>query len=182
MLCEPIRKVGVINCYKDSRNIATLVRAVRMLGCAPVVFDVSDPYWVHVARASPIQHWIASGSEWNVVELGAPKLPPSLLLDPQKHWFFVCYSMQSVLHQLGARIHKLPLYKKEAEAIDSRLYWRNHGWAFDSAGVQGLRLTDPMYAKDGSLMRCLLGNAILTQYHPERTLEGLEEMRLFLRY
>jgi len=181
LLAEPIRKVGVINCYKTPSNISILTRAIRLLGASPIVFQVADPTWVSVAQSSAIRHWIVSGSEWNVKDNGAPRIPPDLMLDREKRWIFVCYGMQSVLCSLGAEIYKLPEYKRAAETVEGRLYWRNHGWGFDRSGVRNLRIAAPVFASDGILMRCYIGNAVLMQYHPERTLEGLEELRDFVR-
>lgn len=180
-LAEPICKVGVISCYKNPSLISNLTRALRLLGASPIVFRAANSNWEYVARNSKIRHWIVSGSEWNVKDAGAPRIPPDLVLDPSKRWFFVCYSMQSILHQLGGRIQRLPEYKKGVETIDGRMYWRNHGWGFDKDGVDNLRLDTPVFAPDGFLMRCSLGNAVLTQYHPERTLEGIEELNWFLK-
>ena len=183
MFSTPLRRVGVLDCFKDRRNLTTLLRAIRIVGGAPVVIRVTEDNWLSRIRNSPIRHWVVSGSEWNVTEHGAPRIFPSLLLHEHQRFLFICYGMQSLVFQMGGRISKLPEKVQRVDEVQGEgngLFWRNHEWGFKEDGmIRGI--VEPLYSSDGYFMRGFVGNAMLTQYHPERTLEGLEQMEAFLR-
>jgi len=162
------------------------VRAIRLLGYVPLVLDCDDAKWKQKAYQSPIRHWICTGSEWNVIDLDAPRLPQFLLDNVRQRWFLICYSMQTFgYYSLRLNIGRLPeraFYLEMAQ--NGTHYWRNHEYAFrkqDNNLFSRTDLKNIALFSDDVISRAEYKNAIMTQYHPERTLEGLEEILLFLQ-
>ena len=179
--------VGVINFYKNKDNAKHVIRAIRILGYVPLVLHCEDPDWTTKAFQSPIRHWIATGSEWNVIDLGAPRMPRFLLDNERQRWFLICYSMQTfAYHSMRMNISKL---KERAFYLEvdrnGAHYWRNHEYAFKKLDNSLFSRHDlkniSVSPTDSTIQRAEYKNSILTQYHPERTLEGLEEILMFLQ-
>jgi GMP synthase-like glutamine amidotransferase len=186
-LSHPTNYVGIVNFYKNKDNAKHVIRAVRLLGYVPVVLHCEDVHWIAKAFQSPIRHWIGTGSEWNVIDIGAPRIPQFLLDNPRQRWFLICYSMQSfTYYSMRMNISRLPEKAFYLElGRNGEHYWRNHEFAFKKEDNNLFSRTDLKQIlisnTDATIQRAMYKNSILTQYHPERTLEGIEEILTFLQ-
>ena len=127
-------------------------------------------------KKSSIRYWICSGSATTVNEPGSPQIPIELLSMKGKKFMMICYSMESILFQLGVKIHKRNVYKKELFRLaipddygvkNPMVARRNHWWYFSPRSVPGL-----IAEYDGEAMIAKYKNAILVQFHPEKTPDG----------
>ena len=132
-------------------------------------------------RGSTIRKWIFSGSPADVHNLHSPQLSLDIFAIPNKEYLLICYSMESVLYQLGYPVVKRGKNKKEEFVLTfpytlrglpnpAKLY-RNHQYytPFDSIQDQDMR---KIVAYEGETMILTYKNAILTQFHPEKTDHG----------
>jgi len=171
--------------YHDSDQLKPLLAAVRKLGYRVHLGTIDE-----VAK-SPIQTWIFSGADRDVTEQDAIKVPLELLT-LKKRYLMICYSMESVLYQMG-----YPIYRRTNEkgyfSMDMRTVsmdmrtasmdmqksrftgYRNHKYFFRSSDVPTL------VAHNGELMMTVIGPALLVQFHPEHSYDGRRLLSQFLK-
>jgi hypothetical protein len=158
------------------------------MGHAPFVLDavpLSSSELLRAIDRSPIRHWIFSGSRYHIHHDGVPVVPMELL-KTEKRFLMICYSMESVLVQLGFPIRERYINRKETfnlsipkeyqthplfKGIPSSMRgWRDHRYYFPRDV-----LTPPVYllsSYNGEAMIATYKNAVLIQYHPEKTKDG----------
>lgn len=159
--------IGIVNMYRDSDKLKPLLAAVRELGYRVHLGTIDE-----VAQ-SPIKTWILSGADRDVTEQGAIQVPLELLT-LKKRYLMICYSMESVLFQMG-----YPIYRRANENGYFRMGrftgYRNHKYFFRSSDVPTL------VAHNGELMMTVVGPALLVQFHPEHSYDGRRLLSQFLK-
>jgi GMP synthase-like glutamine amidotransferase len=166
--------IGIVNMYRNSDKLKPLLTAVRGLG-----------YRVHLGTIcevaeSPIKTWIFSGADHDVTEQDAIQVPLELLR-LKKRYLMICYSMESVLYQMG-----YPIYRRANEkgyfSMDMRTAskgrftgYRNHHYYFRSSDVPSLA------SYNGELMMTAVGPALLVQFHPEQSYDGRRLLARWLK-
>ena len=136
-------------------------------------------------KDSTISHWICSGSATTVVESNSPQIPLDVLKLRGKRFMMICYSMESILYQLGIKVHKRNTCKKEVFRLSipegygvqsPMVARRNHCWYFPYSTVPGL-----IAQYNGEAMIASYKNALLVQFHPEKTPDGKKFISHWLR-
>lgn len=176
--------------YETAAELDELTRTISSLGATPYV--VQGQHETDVLRAvrteKDIRHWIFSGSERIVTSPSAPQVPLALFEFVDKTFLFICYSMESVLVQLGFPITKRHVNKRGTLRLSVQhpyrvhplfsgieqpmLVRRNHRFYFPTGVAVPVVPAVPAASYDGELMLALYKNAVLTQYHPERSEDG----------
>ena len=189
-------KIGIINMHKNRIDINALVDAIKELGAIPYIINgttLSEQELSNTIQRSPIRHWIFSGSRYHIHQEGVPTVPLELL-KTEKRFLMICYSMESVLVQLGFPIRERYINRKETfnlsvpkeyqthplfKGIPSSMRgWRDHRFYFPRDV-----LTPPVYllsSYNGEAMIATYRNAVLIQYHPEKTKEGRQLLENWL--
>ena len=188
-------EVGVVSMYCDQNNYEHyIVDALSSIGYKSHIIYYDNPENVYNSIVnSNIKKWIFSGSAHTVIYPNSPIVPMKIFNIPDKQFLLICYSMESVFHQLKVgEIKKRYENKKEKFRlkIDMKVVkelhleylftglkntlnlYRNHHWYFTS--IFGKLDNIIEFAKyRGESMMAVYKNAILVQYHPERTKEGI---------
>ena len=177
--------IGVVNMYGHQKNFHYLVDTLSNLGYKPHILDGLDKGVYNYISNSPIHLWIFSGGDHTVIEKESPQVSLKLLQLKDKRFMFICYSMESILHQMGYLIKKRTTHKKEyfnqtiASQVKSDLFrdirfpmkfWRNHYWYFSSKDI--VKPVDLLTSYNGEAMIATYKNAVLVQFHPERSADG----------
>jgi GMP synthase-like glutamine amidotransferase len=174
--------------HKDRVDITSLLEAVRSMGCSPFILDavhLSSMELLKAIQRSPIRHWIFSGSRYHIHHEGVPIVPMELF-KTDKQFLMICYSMESVLVQLGFPIQERYINRKGPfnltvpkenqghplfKGIPSPMHvWRLHQFYFPRDV-----LTPPVHllaSYNGEAMVATYKNAVLVQHHPEKTKDG----------
>jgi len=176
--------VGIVNMYSTLYGCRYLINAIHSLGYRTHVLDgvrTSQKDIAHLIQHSSITHWIFSGSPTPVLEPDAPQVPLSVLGLKEKQIMAICYSMESVTVQLGyplkdygsvqTEVFHLPILKEHHlfDGIkDPMVMRRNHQWYVSSAAVRKQLLAS---YKDQAMI-VLTKNAVLIQFHPEKSVDG----------
>ena len=96
-------KVGIFNYMK--RSGIQLEKSIKELGFDIVMYDYTENHY-EIMQKSNIKHWIFTGSPMDVNADRAPQIDIRILNMKNKKVFLICYSMESVLGQLGCRLVK----------------------------------------------------------------------------
>jgi len=186
--------IGIVDMRRDRDFVHRIVAATKALGYKPLIINgITTPpdKLLERIKASPIRHWIFSGSQLHVTHPDNPQLPLELLtLD--KKLMLICYSMESVLLQLGFPVkerhvhHKGPfnLYPTVThplfEGIQTPMkVWRDHTWYIPKAAIRPpIKL---LAAYNGETMIATYKNATLVQHHPEHTADGRKFLNNWLK-
>ena len=99
-----------------------------------------------------------------------------------KHLFMICYSMESALYNLGYKLQKKPRTNRRLFDIVSldgtRLrVWKSHDTYVPISINPRLK---PSSRYNDEIMTLKYKNAVMTQWHPERTTDGIMFMRDWL--
>ena len=186
-------RIGIVNMHKDPIKIQRIERAITGLGASSYILSgtmLSTKELSYKIRSSSIRHWIFSGSPYHITHEDSHHIPMDLL-HSDKQFLMICYSMESVLIQLGIPIRERYIHRKEPfqitvprEQIRHPLFkgipnpmkvWRDHRWYFPNAVLRS-----PVHllaSYNGEAMIATYKNMTLVQHHPERTVDG----RLFLK-
>lgn len=195
-------EVGVVDMYPSSVGCWYLIQAVIELGYVPVVLHMNDiirdkQSLSRLIGMSGIKYWIFSGSPLAVHNKSSLQIPLKVFGLKGKEFLLICYSMESVLKQLGFDVVRRLENKKEyfnlrvqkTKAIiydkeylfkgiqDPIRAWRNHHYytpALRDSNVVELA------SYRGELMIAFYNNLLFTQFHPERSYEGRKLMRNWL--
>jgi GMP synthase-like glutamine amidotransferase len=140
-----------------------------------------------------------------VTDTWSPKIPLEIFNIEDKEFMMICYSLQSIVYQLDYPITYRRNNKKEIFNLSvSRMMiehlnkeylfenitmpmkvWRNH-YAFLSQFHLNIKKDEcnliDLVNYEGECMILFYKNAILLQYHPEKTNDGLELMWNWLKY
>ena len=188
-------RVGVVNMYPAENGADFILRALDKLHHSSFLLkgdEFSEDELFARIKKSPIKNWIFSGSTLHIHH-GGPQVPLGILgLD--KRFLLICYSMES----LSTRICKCAHHLKERYTHKNELfhlkrpseYWlfegikedmvlrRNHHWYIPT----GLLPVHEIASYRGELMIAGYKNCLLTQFHPEKTADGLKMMENWLGF
>lgn len=173
--------VGILNMY-SGKLLPSLPRALDSIGCTYTVVEFDENHYETIRR-SRLTRWILTGSGYNVMNKTSPQLDIRLLKMRDKRFMMVCYSMESILLQLGCHLITRRNNAKEYFHLDigenTIKAFRNHYTYIvpDSIHQRGMRL---LATYKGEAMNVEYKNALMTQWHPERTADGIEFMREWL--
>jgi GMP synthase-like glutamine amidotransferase len=192
-------RIGIVNMNKDRIEITSLLETVRSMGHVPFVLDaipLSSTELFTTIERSPIRYWIFTGSRYHITHSGAPVVPLELFKTEKttKRFLMICYSMESVLVQLGFPIQERYINRKEPfnltvpkENQSHSLFkdipnpmrvWRYHKWYFPRTV-----LASPVHllaSYNGEAMIVTYKNAVLVQHHPEKTKDGRQFLENWL--
>lgn len=190
-------RIGIVDMYGTPHGLRYIVGAVVSLGCEPFLLNGTrkSAELVESIQRSDIRHWICSGSPTRVTDPDSPQIPMELLGLNDKRFLMICYSMESVLVQLGVPIRKRRENRKESfhlsiprffaahplfEGVrDPMILRRNHHWYFETDAIEPPVMLVASYR--GEAMIVLYKNAVLAQHHPERTVDGRRFLWNWLR-
>jgi len=191
--------IGIVNMYHDSDKLKPLLAAVRKLGYRVHLGTIDE-----VAK-SPIQTWIFSGADRDVTEQDAIQVPLELLT-LKKRYLMICYSMESVLYQMG-----YPIYRRANEkgyfsmdmrtvsmdmrtaSMDMRtvsMDMRTASMDMQKSRFTGYRNHQYFFRSSDvpnlasynrELMMTAVGPALLVQFHPEHSYDGRRLLSQFLK-
>ena len=189
-------RIGIVDMYGSTSELDSVVNALARLGHSAYVInhkgETSDTL-LHQIRRSPIRRWILTGSDYHLHDEGAPKVPLGIL-DLTKHFLLICYSMESLIAQVSqAQIKERYIHRKEIfhmpnpmqratpglfDGIKQQMVLRrNHLWYFPTGTIAPLT---EIGAFRGEIMIAMYKNCLLTQFHPEKTLDGVKMIKNWL--
>lgn len=180
-------RVGVVNMYPSENGANFILRALDKLQYSSFLLkadEFSEEELFARIKKSPIKNWIFSGSTLHIHHDG-PQVPLQILHLP-KRFLLICYSMESLLtrickcsHLLKERyIHKNEIFhlKRPSDLWlfdtikDDMVLRRNHHWYIPAGVLPVLEIA----SYRGELMIAEYKNCLLTQFHPEKTPDGLK--------
>ena len=169
--------------YSTLYGCRYLIHAIQSLGYRTHVLDGvrSSPEDIHrTIKQSAVTHWIFSGSPTSVLASDAPQVPLSVLRMKDKRIMCLCYSMESVLVQLGyslkdygskqtdvfslSKLIEHPLFI----GIKDPMVMRRHHRQYISSSAP----LDLLSSYKGQAMIVLLKQTVLIQFHPEKSVDG----------
>jgi len=173
-------RIGIFNYMK--RELPTIEKVIRDLGFDVEMHDYEENHY-EIMKKSSIKHWIFTGSPMDVNKDDAPQLDTRIIRMEGKRVFLICYSMESILEQLGCKLIKRERNRKRVFFMDIMYKnylttglsspiraWRNHETYIP---VNSLKPHIKLQMQfDGEVMTCLYKNAIMTQWHPEHSDDG----------
>ena len=154
-------------------------KAVQTLGHTYTIVHIQDPDLVKKIKSSSISKWIFTGTglATSVLKPLAPQVPLEILSMKNKEFFCICYSMESVLYQLGYSL-KERAPKKEMFSLGPLRLYRNHRFYFPCNVLQKGFSHVECYHGEG--MTVLYKNTVMTQWHPERTADGRQCLKAWI--
>jgi GMP synthase-like glutamine amidotransferase len=177
-------KVGVVNFMKSGHPIFLYdaLGGNDALGGGNVVVVSHKSDWVSAIKSSRIKHWFLTGSAYDVLRADAPQISLAILEMTNKRFFLICYSMESVLIQLGCHLIKRRTNIREHFSLlmggRHLSAWRNHyTYVVPDSLKSGMRC---LATHDGETMTVEYKNAVMTQWHPEKTEDGVRFLREWL--
>jgi len=184
-----LEELGVVNMYGNYYKFKNLNDAVNLMGYKSHVidgFNNTEEYIYEYIKGSPIKRWIFSGSAHSVIDNNSTQVPLKITKLENKKFFLICYSMESIYHQLNYKISQRYINKKETfnlkindDKITHYLFkdinnsinlCRNHKWYFSNKEIK-----EPIYHIASYNKEIMIGsyeNSILVQFHPERNAIG----------
>jgi GMP synthase-like glutamine amidotransferase len=177
--------VGLVN-MNPSSDQKKFIETLHSLHCSVLFLDATKMPKEDIQESiqrSPVQKWIFTGSPNNVTDENTYVVPLALLDLAGKQFFFICYSMESVLYQLGYPVVKRDVYKKEYFILEHPIQsmknpagvYRNHHYFIPASAIEVLS------EYDGEAMIFVYKNSIMTQFHPERTDDGLQMLSSWIK-
>ena len=165
--------VGIVNMYSYKLR-HYLPNALASIGCDITVVD-SDEDYIDIIKRSPITHWIFTGSDSDVMKKRSPVLDLEILKMKNKRFLLICYSMESILQQLGCHLIKRPNAMKGRfdlimNGVKIEAYRNHYMYVVPESIKRGMRL---LATYKGDTMTVSYKNAMMTQWHPERTVGGI---------
>ena len=173
--------VGIVNMNRYGEP-THLVDAIEKLGHTTHIIGPSENL-VSVIRKSSIDYWFFTGSSYDVLSPISPQIDVGIFDLKDKHLFLICYSMESALFNLGYKLLKKPRTNRRIFDIVSSYGKRIHVWKSHDTYVPvsiNPKLK-PMARYNDEIMTIVYKNAIMTQWHPERTTDGILVMREWLQ-
>ena len=184
--------IGIINMYGLNNGMNYIIQSLNDLEYCPIIYDYSSEIQIFdIINSSDIKFWIFSGSPCMVVDVNSPIVPMNILNLDNKKFMLICYSMESVLYQLGLPVKKRYENKDEnfnltidinkiKEINKTNIFLgltnklkvrRNHYYYIPSNLIKNddLKLVSS-YRKESMII--FYKNSLLVQFHPERTSDG----------
>ncbi len=172
--------IGIINYYPTLSGTKYLTHAMDLLGYKYQVYSHENIF--QRIKQSSITHWIFSGSPTSVCKEDSPQIPMEIYKLKDKKYMMICYSMESILLQLGYPIRERYENRREYftiqlpsairslylfKGIQSPIYLqRNHLRYIPASSLDGI------LSYNGEAMIALYKNSVLIQFHPEKTSDG----------
>ena len=156
-------------------------KAIKKLGHTFDLLQINDPDLAKKIKHSSIQKWIFTGTgiATSVLNPLAPQVPLEIFNMKNKEFFLICYSMESVLHQLGnTLLERKPI--KERFQIGPLTLYRNHRFYFECEKLKSTLKNVECYK--GEVMTVFYKNTVMTQWHPERTKDGIECLEMWIEH
>ncbi len=157
--------------YTNTKGVKYLQAALKILHISTENHTIQEANLVETIERSPISLWIFSGSNQSVTDSNAPQVPLELLENPHKKILCICYSMESVLVQLGYPIITRKTKRNELIQLNGLTVARNHYAYIPIAELDSKVHLISSYK--GEAMTVEVKNALLVQWHPERTPDGI---------
>jgi GMP synthase-like glutamine amidotransferase len=159
-------RVGIIDMYGIPGRIHHLESTLKAMGFTTVTIDGTIGSMLEKVRQSSIKYWIASGGAHYATDPQSPHIPLGLLNLPNKQFLLICYAMESVLVQLGYPLRERQVHRKGLIRLGPMVIYRNHRRYFATHDLPYIA------AYNGETMIAAYKNAILVQFHPEKTVDG----------
>jgi GMP synthase-like glutamine amidotransferase len=179
-------EVGVIVMCGHKGGCNVLINVLKEMGYRPALFFIETINIYESIVESKIKYWILSGTRLNASVEKTPAVPMEIFSIPKKRFFLICYSFESALVQYGYTLvnryeakteftkitikpsyEKLPLFK---DIPNPMRIFRNHHLYIASKQVKYPMREISSYR--GEAMIIVYKNALLTQFHPERSVQG----------
>jgi GMP synthase-like glutamine amidotransferase len=179
-------QVGVIMMCGHKGGCNVLINVLKEMGYRPLLFFVETTKIYEAILLSKVKYWILSGTRLNAPFDKTPPVPMEIFNIPKKRFFLICFSLESALQQYGytlvnryevktefAKITikpsyaKLPLFK---DIPNPMRVFRNHHLYIASKDVK--YPVREISSFRGELMVAAYKNALLTQFHPEHSVQG----------
>jgi GMP synthase-like glutamine amidotransferase len=173
-------KIGIFNYTK--RESPTIETILNNFGFNVEIYDYKENHF-EIMKKSNIKYWIFTGSPMDVNKDGAPQLDTRILRMEGKRVFLICYSMESILEQLGCKLVKRERNRKMVFFMDIMYHnyltkginspvraWRNHETYIPVKNLIPSVKLQMQY--QGEVMTCFYKNAVMTQWHPEHGDDG----------
>jgi GMP synthase-like glutamine amidotransferase len=172
--------IGIVNMNRFGEP-EHLVNSIKKLGHTARIIGPSDNL-VSIIKKSSINHWFFTGSSYDVLSPISPQIDVGLFELKDKHLFMICYSMESSLFNLGYKLQKKPRTNRRIFDIvsgDGRKIhvWKSHDTYVPVSINPKLK---PVSRYNDEIMTINYKNAIMTQWHPERTTDGVLLIRDWL--
>jgi len=166
--------VGILNMYPYKLG-PYLPRALESIGCTYTIVDFDENH-SETIRRSRHTRWILTGSSDDVMKKTTPQLDLSLLKIENKRFLAICYSMESILLQLGCHLIKRKNNVREYFDLDlggtTIKAFRNHyTYVVPDSMKRGMRL---LATYKGNAMNVNYKNMTMVQWHPEKTADGIQ--------
>jgi GMP synthase-like glutamine amidotransferase len=188
-------KIGVVSLYTNIKSLKHVVNAVEILRHEPCILDFKKENpndIIKMIKESDIKYWIFSGSALSVIDRNSPQIPLEILNLKDKKIMLICYSMESILYQLKYPITTRYDLRKEGFYLnidmsyikkinETHLFydiklpmnaWRNHYAYLSSFHTDNKIKNVADYQNEVMIM--FHKNAILLQFHPERSKDGIQ--------
>jgi GMP synthase-like glutamine amidotransferase len=173
-------RIGVIDMYKN-KMYSYLPIILTDMGYSVTVVNYKED-WLDIIRKSRIKNWFLTGSEYDVMSVTAPQVDLEILKLNNKRFFLICYSMESVLLQLGCRgikrkkaIREFFNLTMDGEQINA--YRNHHTYIVPDSIKHDMQL---LAKYQGNVMTVKYKNMMMTQWHPERTNDGIDFIRKWI--
>lgn len=172
--------VGIVNMNRYGEP-THLVNSIEKLGHRTHIIGHSENV-ASIIKKSRIDHWFFTGSSYDVLSPISPQIDVGVFDMKNKHLFMICYSMESALFNLGYKLQKKPRTNRRIFDIVSRDGKRIHAWkSHDTyAPISANPRLKPIARYNDEIMTVNYKNATMTQWHPERTTDGVVVMRDWL--
>lgn len=169
--------VGIVNMNRYGEP-THLLNSIEKLGHTTRIIGHSDNV-ASIIKKSPIDHWFFTGSSYDVLSPISPQIDIKLFDLKDKHFFFICYSMESALFNLGYKLQKKPRTNRRifdiiSSGVNKIHVWKSHDTYVPISANPKLK---PIARYNDEIMTIIYKNSIMTQWHPERTTDGV----LFIR-
>lgn len=173
--------VGILNMYSHKLD-NYLPNALDTIKCKYTIIEFDEDYMENIRR-SRITHWILTGSDYNVMKKASPQLELKLLAMKNKRFLMVCYSMESILLQLGCHLitrrnNVKEYFQLDIDGITINAFRNHYTYVVPDSIRRGMRLVSTY---NGDTMIVEYKNALMTQWHPERTADGIQYMKKWLK-
>jgi GMP synthase-like glutamine amidotransferase len=172
-------QVGVIDFYYPRKGISPLLESLTKLGYTAKVIS-GESLVLKQIQDSSIKKWIMSGAHRNALT-DKYQVPQQLSKLKDKEFLLICYSMESFLHQMGYPIFCRKENKKEIISLkfpEEQKVFRNH-YCYIPTFKLDTRI-NLINSYRGETMTALYKNITMTQWHPEKSADGLEFLKKWL--
>jgi GMP synthase-like glutamine amidotransferase len=168
--------VGIVNMNRFGEP-EHLVNSIEKLGHTTRIIGHSVNM-VSIINKSPIKYWFFTGSSYDVLSPISPQIDVGLFELKDKHLFMICYSMESALFNLGYKLQKkLRTNRRIFDIVPGDGHkihvWKSHDTYVPASINPRLK---PISRYNDEIMTLKYKNAIMTQWHPERTTDGIQIM------